>query len=176
MAEKLYPERLRCKACRKNLDRIVIDGLYCSYTCAKLPTPSPKIADAPRHCKREVNGVWDWKKKFRWDGEVPQRLRDDPATNVYLCDYCHFKHVGHSRVLPVDNEKLRRTVADMKTLGSVIQRAREKKGLDKKVLAKVLKVPAIRITEIEAGDPKSNVQVLFAILAKLRITVELIER
>lgn len=176
MTEKLFPERLRCKTCRKGLDRIVLDGLYCSYRCASLPTPSADISLAPRNCKREVNGVWDWKTKFRSEGEVPKRWRDDPATNIYRCDYCHFLHIGHSRVQPADTEKLRRTVSDLVTLGSVIQRSREQKNISKKDLARILKVPAIRLTEIEEGSPKANPVIMFAVLNKLRITVELIER
>jgi len=176
MAETIYPERLRCKNCRKKLDKIVLDGLFCSYTCAKVPTPSPNLNDAPRHCKREVGGVWGWKTKFRYDNEVPEKLRKDPATNIYSCDYCHFKHVGHSRLQVETTDKLRRTVADAKTLGSVIQRSREQRKIEKKLLAKALNVPVIRITEIENGDPKMNIQVLFAVMNKLRIAVELIER
>lgn len=176
MPEKVFPERLRCKTCRKQLDKVVLDGVFCSYRCAKLPTPSNKVADAPRHCKRQVNNVWGWKTRYRSEGEVPQKLRNDPGTNIYRCDSCHFLHVGHSRVQPDDVEKLRRVVGDAVTLGSVVQRVREQKNIDKKDLAKVLKVPAIRLTEIENGDSKMNVLILFAVLNKLRITVELIER
>jgi len=176
MAETLFPKRLRCKTCRKGLEKIVLDGLYCSYRCAGVPVPSNKVAEAPRHCKREVNGIWNWKTKYRYDGEVPEKLRQDPGTNIYVCDYCHFKHVGHSRLQVDVPEKLRRTVSDAVTLGSVIQRSREQRKIDKKTLAKVLKVPAIRITEIENGDPKMNIQVLFLVINKLRIKLELIEQ
>jgi ribosome-binding protein aMBF1 (putative translation factor) len=176
MTEKLYPDRLRCKSCRKNLEQIVLNGLYCSYKCAKHPAPTPKIADAPRHCKREVSGVWSHKTKYRYEAAVPQKLRDDPATNIYLCDYCLFLHVGHSRVKPEDQEKLRRVVYDVKTLGSVVQRRREQLNWDKKRLAKEIGTIPIRITEIETSDPKMSVVVLFKVLARLKITVELIER
>lgn len=176
MPEKIFPERLRCKTCRKGLDKVVLDGLYCSYRCANLPVPSSKVTDAPRNCKREVNGSWGWKTRYRYEGEVPVKLQNDPGTNIYRCDFCHFLHVGHSRVQPEDKEKLRRTVSDPVTLGSVIKRAREQKNFDKKVLAKIMKVPAIRITEIEEGNPKADTAILFALLYKLRITVELIEK
>jgi transcriptional regulator with XRE-family HTH domain len=79
-------------------------------------------------------------------------------------------------VKPEDVSKLRRVVSDEVTLGSVIQRRREQLNWDKKVLAKVLRVPAIRLTEIEAGNPKMDVSVLFKVLQKLRLTVEFIER
>lgn len=176
MPEKLYPERARCKTCRKGLDRVVLDGLYCSYRCAGLRAPNSKISEAPRGCKREVNGKWDWKQKYKSDSEVPERLRNDPATNVYWCDYCHFKHVGHSRVQPEDVQKLRRTVADAVTLGSVIKRSREQRNLTKKQLAGLVKIPIIRLTEIEEGNPKASLVHTLLVLQKLRITVELIER
>lgn len=119
---------------------------------------------------------WDLKAKYRYEGEVPERLRLDPATNIYHCDNCLFLHVGHSRVQPGDAEKLRRTVHDEEVLGSVIRRRREQLGWEKSRLAKDLKVPAIRITEIENGDKKIDVSVLFKIMQRLKLTVEIIER
>lgn len=175
MAKLLFPERTRCAECRKKLEEVVLDGLYCSYKCAKLPTPTSDMEKVPRHCKRQVSGVWGSKTKYRWEGEVPQRLRDDPATNVYRCDYCHFLHVGHSRLQP-ETEKLRRLVHDPQTLGSVVQRAREARKIEKKDLAKSLKIPAIRITEIERGDQKIDVSALFKVLHALRIKVELVQQ
>jgi hypothetical protein len=176
MSEILFPERQRCKKCRKGFDKVVLDGLFCSYRCAGLKSPSTRLVDAPRGCKREVSGRWDWKTKFRADSEVPQRLRDDPATNVYWCDFCHFKHVGHSRVQVEDFEKLRRLVGDAVTLGSVILRAREARGLSRKQLAGLLKLPMVRLKEIEEGDPKASLVNTLAVLSRLRIAVELIER
>lgn len=174
MTEKLFPVRVRCKTCSKKLEKTVIDGLFDSYACAKIPAPSPKVQDAPRHCRRQVNDKWDFKTKYRYEGEVPQKLRDDPATNIYRCDYCRFLHVGHSRIEP-EREKLRRTVGDTETLGSVVQRTRELRGIDKRKLAKALSIPAIRITEIERGDAKIDVSALFKVLSVLKIKVELVE-
>lgn len=172
----IYPQRTRCKECRKKLETTVLKGVYCSYRCAGKPAISTKVADAPRSCKREVKGVWEFKKRYRHVGEVPLNLQEDPATNIYECPHCLFLHVGHSRVPEMHQEKLRRTVYDMKTLGSVIQRRREQLDWDKKRLAADLKVRPIRITEIEAGDPASDVVVMFKLLARLKIIVELIER
>ncbi len=76
----------------------------------------------------------------------------------------------------MDVEKLRRTVTDAKTLGSVIQRTRESRNLTRKQLAGVLKIPIIRVTEIEEGNPKASLVHTLAVLQKLRIIVELIER
>lgn len=176
MPEKLYPERQRCASCRKKLEETVLDGQYCSYPCASVTAPSPNVDLAPRFCKREVAGKWAFKAKFRAESEVPQKLRDDPATNIYRCEYCHFLHVGHSRPVEFTREKLRRTVSDTETLGSVIKRAREAKGVDIKVLAKRLKVPAIRLKEIEDGSPKMDVSVLMHVIYALRIQMIIQEK
>lgn len=176
MTETIFPARQRCKKCRQKLDTIVLNGMYCSYKCVPHPEPAKTIEDTPRHCKRQVGERWDWKAKYRHEGEVPERLRLDPATNIYRCDNCLFLHVGHSRVAPADTEKLRRTVHDEVVLGSVIRRRREQLNWDKTRLAKDLKVPAIRITEIERGDKKVDISVLFKLLHRLKITVEMIER
>lgn len=177
MATTLYPTRTRCFACRKKLDDVIIDGMFCSYKCAKVKAPSQKVADAPRHCKREVGGKWDFKTRYTHEEAVPLKWRQDPATNIYRCDYCHYLHIGHSRPQQdIPLEKLSRTVRDIETLGSVIKRMRETKNWDKKVLAKKLNVPIIRITEIEESNPKMNVEVLFKVLQALRLTLNLSER
>lgn len=176
MQEKIYPERQRCAACRKKLEDTVLDGKYCSYQCLGIPVPSGKVADAPRYCKREVSGKWDFKTRFKSASDVPTKLQEDPATNIYRCEYCHFLHVGHSRPVEFTRDKLRRTVADTETLGSVIKRAREAKGYDLKMLAKRLKVPAVRLQEIETGDPRMRVDVLMAVIYTLRIQMIIQEK
>jgi len=173
MPETLYPVRLRCKTCRKAFENIILDGLYCSYRCAHLPQPSSNVADAPRHCKRLVDGVWGWKTKYSYEGAVPQKFRDDPSTNTYRCDYCHFLHIGHDRPTEITSEKLHRVVRDMKTLGSVVKRYRESKNIDKKVLAKVLNIPVIRITELENGDKNVSAHTIFLVLNKLNLNIEI---
>ena len=176
MTETLFPVRQRCKRCRKKLESIVLNGIHCSYRCALHPEPPATLEATPRQCKREVGGRWDYKTKFRSENEVPERLRADPGTNIYRCDNCLFLHVGHSRVKEEDKSKLRRTVYEMKTLGSVIQRRRDELNWDKKRLASDLGIRPIRITEIERGDAEIDGVALFKILARLKIVVELIER
>ena len=176
MAETLYPNRQRCKTCRKSFGTTVLDGLFCSYRCAGLPVPSRSVEDAPRHCKRLVNNIWGWKTKYTFEGGVPQKYRDDPSTNIYRCDYCHFLHIGHDRPAEVTVEQLSRTVRDMKTVGSVVRRYREQHNIDKKVLAKSLGIPVVRLTEIEDGDKSVSVVVLFLVLNKLGLTVQLTGR
>lgn len=176
MKETTFPERTRCKTCRKKLDAIVLKGVFCSYACAGVKAPSNNVADAPRHCKREVNGKWDFKTKFRSSSDVPIKLQADPATNVYECDYCLFLHVGHSRPAEFTKDKLRRTVSDVSTIGSVVKRAREERNVPLALLAKKMKIPAVRLQEIETGSQKMDISILLEVLRILHIQVILQEK
>lgn len=171
MPEKLYPQRQRCKACGRKLDATVLDGLYCSYPCAQLPTPFAKVEDAPRQCRLERDGQWQWKQRYRAEVEVPERLRRDPATNVYRCGHCHFLHVGHDRALGTETARL---VRDARALGSVLERVREERGQSRKDVAARLHTRPIRIKEIEEGNPAMDVGVLFRLLAHHRMKVNLL--
>lgn len=177
MAITLFPVRTRCYTCRKKLEDLIPEGMFCSYACAQKKAPSAKVDLAPRHCKREVNGRWDFKQRYTHEGAVPQKLRDDPATNIYRCDYCLHLHVGHSRQqkeIPID--KLSRTVRDLGTVGTVVTRMMIQRKTDRKALAKKLNVPIIRIKEIEEASPDMRVDILFRALDALRVTVNLTER
>jgi ribosome-binding protein aMBF1 (putative translation factor) len=55
-------------------------------------------------------------------------------------------------------------------------RRREALGIDKKLLAKKMKVPAIRITEIERGDKKMDADVLVKLFWELHLSFELTEK
>jgi hypothetical protein len=174
--ENLYPARQRCKTCRKKFeDGIVLVGLYCSYKCGNFPQPAKNITDAPRSCKREVSGSWGYKTRYTYEMQVPEKYRLDPSTNIYACDNCRMYHIGHNRIeeKPLTQEKLSRYVKSIEELGSVIQRYRESRGIDKKVLAKSLKIPAIRITEIEAGSPKASMKDTMAVLNALRLRIDI---
>lgn len=177
MAITLFPTRTRCYTCRKKLEDLIPDGMFCSYACAQAKAPSKNVDLAPRNCKREVNGKWDFKQRYTHEGAVPLKLRQDPATNIYRCDYCRHLHVGHSRPAPeIPIDKLSRTVRDLATVGSVVTRMMIQKKTDRKALAKRLNVPIIRIKEIEDGNPDMRVDILFRALDALRITVNLTER
>lgn len=176
MKTTLYPERTRCLTCRKKFTDMVLNGTFCCYPCAGSPIPSPNVSAAPRNCKREVNGKWDFKTRFKCEEEVPQKLRDDPATNIYRCDYCLFLHVGHSRPVEFTPEKLHRTIADLETLGTVIARARTQRKMSVKDLALRTKVPMVRIKEIEEGDKNMRMDVLLRVLYVLRIQFVLNEK
>lgn len=168
--KNLYPARKMCKTCRKKLDKVILAGQYCSFKCGGFPAPASNVMDAPRGCKRPVNGNgWEYKARYLYPEQVPEKWQQDATSNIYLCDNCRTWHIGHSR--PEEYESLTRYVNSFEELGSVIKRHRETMKLDKKALAKNLKVPAIRITEIEDGSPKANIVVLFKVLEALKLKV-----
>ena len=174
--ETLFPKRKLCAKCRKKLEEVVVDGKYCSYSCAQVPAPTSKVNDAPRPCKRMVNGKWDFKKRYRCEEEVQKKLRDDPGTNIYRCEHCHHLHVGHSRPDPLTRDKLSRKIGDSDLLGSVLKRLREDKKMTVKQLATKLNVPQIRVKEVEEGDDKAHLDVAVKMVYALRCSLTLQER
>lgn len=161
MSIMLFPKRQRCKTCGKKLDTVVLDGLYCSYKCASLPTPTTRIEDAPRACKTQRDGRWTWKRKYRCLEEVPQHILDLPSTNMYRCEHCHFLHVGHDRM---KEQEVARLVRDPKTLGSTLLRIREEANLTRKQVADKIKTRPIRVKEIEEANATINTKVLFDLM------------
>lgn len=172
MSQTYYPVRQRCKTCRKGFGELVIAGQFCSYKCGGFPQPAKTITEAPRGCKREVNGTWGYKTKFKSATEVPSKYQNDPSTNIYLCDNCRHYHIGHSRP-EQQPEKLVRYVSSYEELASVIARIFVQNNLDKKLVAKKMGVPIIRITEVINGSPKVSPVLLFKLLNFLRLRVEL---
>lgn len=102
MAEKLFPERRRCKACGKGLglkaSDPVLKGLYCTPRCAGMAQPATDPAAAPRECVTQRDGGWAWKRRYRSASEVPDKIAQDPSTNLYWCGHCGNLHVGHTRI------------------------------------------------------------------------------
>lgn len=174
--QTLFPQRQRCSKCRKKLEKVVVSGMYCSYSCAGVPAPSRNVDDAPRPCKRQINGQWDFKKRYRCEEEVQKKLRDDPGTNIYRCEYCYHLHVGHSRPDPLSREKLSRKVGDADLLGDVLKRMREDKRYTVKQLATKLNVPQIRIKEVEEGSDKAHLDVAVRMVYALGCSLIIQER
>lgn len=172
MTEKLFPTRKRCKKCSKKLDAIVLDGVYCSYECGHFAIPFKNIQDAPRQCKMERNSEWVWKQKYRSISEVPKHLQNDPSSNIYTCSHCHFLHVGHSRPLTKEPNRL---VNDQKTLSETLVKMRELRKLTRKQVADKINVRPIRIKEIEENNETINMTVLFKLLKfyKMKMSVTL---
>lgn len=175
MAEVLFPDRVRCVSCRKNLtEDNVLSGKFCSFACGNFSAPAKSVDEAPRGCKRMLDGVWSYKKRYSSVASVPRKYQDDPASNIYECENCHRFHIGHSRPDVSHNplkDDLSAVVKDPVVLGETIRKYREALGLDKRVLAKSLKIPAVRITELEAGDKSVSLRVAFLVLDALRLRV-----
>ena len=171
MAIKLYPTRQRCKECSKKLEKTVLDGLYCSYKCAKLPEPFKTPAEAPRQCKLERNNEWIWKQKYRAEVELPDKLQNDPATNIYRCAHCHFLHVGHDRATGTEKARL---IRDAESLGSVLIRRREELNLTRKDVSLKIKTRPIRIKEIEENSENINTETLFKLLKHYKMKMNLL--
>lgn len=79
----LFPERRRCRRCRKYFGFQVILRLYCSYECAGLD-PEPFSADSlPRCCR-----TWDHRLR-RWK---PKRMF---WSEYEACKFCKGKHLRY---------------------------------------------------------------------------------
>jgi hypothetical protein len=111
MQTLVWPERQRCRHCRRYFGFTVIQGLYCSRECAGLPTRSDPVpfrgnlADLPRECR---NTNWRGARpKVRYVSEqdalevademdsTRRKLR--PDAKVYQCSHCGYYHIGHGK-------------------------------------------------------------------------------
>lgn len=171
--EQLFPFRQRCKVCGKKLDNLVLLGLYDSYRCAGMAIPPKTPEEAPRECKTERDGKWVWKRRYRSEGEIPTKLREDPSSNWYSCTSCGNLHIGHSRIkLDVESQ---RVVRSREELVDVLLKARGK--ADIRAVAKAAGVLPIRLRELE--DPKSekiDLNALFKVLGFYRLKLGVIFR
>lgn len=100
MTNRVYPDRVRCRACRSYFGFLYVDGMFCSYECAGLPEPSRNPEDWPRQhhigFRPRFNGVPQEKRWFRSEGEA----LDSPGAkgqDAYRCEYCRHWHLGHKR-------------------------------------------------------------------------------
>lgn len=171
MSEKLFPARERCKTCRKGLGANgapVLFGLYCSPKCAGIAPPSPSAnhAATPRECRTMRDGKWEFKRRYRSESEIPDRLREDPSTNWYWCNHCGHLHVGRTLVeLPRAENRGLRSRAD---IADLLMKARGKATL--KQVAEVAGVRPIRIKEWEDPDfDAPSLSVLFVLLQLYRL-------
>jgi len=171
MADVLFPKRQRCKACGKKLENIVVLGLYDSYRCAEMAPPAKTPDEAPRECKTERDGVWQFKRRYRSESEIPTKLREDPSSNWYWCaSSCGNLHIGHARV-KLERES-QRVVRSRTELADVLVKARG--NATHRQVAAVAGVRPIRLKELE--DPKSpsvDLDTLFKVfdVYKLKLSV-----
>ncbi|ROR76146.1 hypothetical protein, partial [Plantibacter flavus] len=90
MSETMYPTRQRCKRCARKLGGPgvpVYFGLYCTPKCAGLAELHTDAAAAPRECKTERGGRWEFKRRYRSASELPNNLRDDVSVSTYPCSH-----------------------------------------------------------------------------------------
>lgn len=175
-SEVLFPARQRCRTCGKALGRDgapVLKGLYDTPRCAGMAEPVKDLARAPRECRTQRDGSWEWKRRYRSVEEIPRPIREDATANWYECGHCGHLHVGHSRI-DLATEKFR-VLAGRAELADLLVKSRGRATVAD--VAKVLKVPQVRIKEWE--DPSSkcpDVDVLFKLLAVYRLKVAAVFR
>lgn len=93
-----YPDRQRCLQCRGHFGFEVVDGLYCSRKCARVPQISADPAQWPReHFTYHLHtGVR--REKRDW---LSQRAAEAAAARfakqAYQCTYCLGWHIGSAR-------------------------------------------------------------------------------
>lgn len=165
MAEMMFPERQRCKACSKGLGAAgapVFLGLFCSPRCAGLAQLHPDPARAPRECKTERDGRWEFKRRYRSVGEIPVKIREDASVSHYWCtNHCGHLHIGHSRI-DLNKEQFR-MLQGPDDLADLLVKLRG--HATHKQVAEVAGIRPIRLKELEEGKghPESIVT-LFKVL------------
>jgi hypothetical protein len=150
VAETLFPTRKRCKGCRGSLGRTINDavlfGLYCSPRCAGVANPAVRPEDAPRECTTAREGKTVFKRVYRSESEIPQKLREDPSTSWYTCTTGHI-HIGHTRMGQAEQFRM---FADLETdLSDLLVKLRGK--ATRKQVAEAAGVRPIRLKELEEG-------------------------
>ena len=173
MAETLFPVRQRCKKCGKGLGLRAQDpvylGLYCSPKCAGMAAPSVNPSDerTPRGCRTMRDGAWQFKKRYRSEQEIPDRLREDPSTSWYWCtESCGHLHVG--RTLVDTKRAENRGLRDRKAIADLLVKARGHATL--KQVGEGIKSRPIRVKEWEdPGFDTPSMEVLFKLLGIYRI-------
>lgn len=95
--ELIYPDRQRCRTCRRYFGFEVLFGLYCTRDCAGLgPVPS-NVEDWPRQCRSfdRRAGAWQPKVPFRTEEEAREAAtRQD---TWYRCDSCGSWHIATNK-------------------------------------------------------------------------------
>jgi hypothetical protein len=175
-AERLFPDRQRCKSCSNKLGGPglpVYLGLHCSPRCAGLAELQTDVTRAPRECKTERGGHWEFKRRYRSESEIPGNLRADPSTSWYTCNHCGHLHIGHSRI-DLTKES-HRVLTDREALSDLLVKSRGHATL--KQVAEVAQIRPIRLKELE--DPKSekfDVNALFQVLAVYKLKLACVLR
>ncbi len=81
----LYPDRPRCRACRRYFGFTVVLRMYCSHECAGLPEQSWGPEDLPRCCKVFRDGEWRPKVRY-YTARAAAKGAKKNGKNWYQCD------------------------------------------------------------------------------------------
>lgn len=108
MAVLLWPERRRCRSCRRFLDFEVFERLYCSRACSgwqPVIKGAGALDEVPRQCKvilkvRDGRVVKARRKRPYPSREIAELARDDASADIYRCEHCQAFHVGHEYNAP----------------------------------------------------------------------------
>ena len=90
MRELVYPERQRCRACRRYFGFEVILGRFCCLECAGLV----RLEEIPRECRNSPGRGGGLKRAFL-DQQEADAYNTDPEQHSYQCGYCRNWHLGH---------------------------------------------------------------------------------
>lgn len=95
----IYPERKRCRTCRKFFGFELIDGLYCSGDCVPYPYQEVVVDELPRTCRtrdRNGGGGGGWRLKLVFpDEESARRAKKRYGSGCYYqCPNCHRWHLA----------------------------------------------------------------------------------
>lgn len=169
MADKTFPARQRCRACRGKLGGSAAErepvyfGLYCSTRCAKLPALVEHAVDAPRGCKTFRENRWVFKRRYRSEFEIPDLIKADPSSNTYWCEHCGHLHSGHSRLGEAEAFRSLKRPEDLQDF--LVKR---RGSATRAQVAQVAGVRPIRLKELETGVAHpENLQTLFKVLTAL---------
>jgi hypothetical protein len=89
--DSVWPERKRCRKCRRYFGPLVLDGKFCSYHCAGHDVPSIDPADWPRGHRRWDHPNIQWVEKVPYLSEE-EALRTGHRVRAYRCGYCLMWH------------------------------------------------------------------------------------
>lgn len=84
-APLLYPERQRCRTCRRYFAFTVILRAYCSEECAGLPERPLNVEELPRQCRVRRGGIWEKKAVWLSPSEAEEAARKQ-GKYWYSCD------------------------------------------------------------------------------------------
>ncbi|MBD1591184.1 MULTISPECIES: helix-turn-helix domain-containing protein [unclassified Arthrobacter] len=131
-----------------------------------MSNPASRAEDAPRECTTMREGKKVFKRRYRSEGEIPDRLREDPSTSWYSCGHCGHWHLGHTRMGTA--EKFRMFEDLDEDLPDLLVKLRGKAS--HKQVAEVAGVRPIRIRELESGvDHPENLKTLGKVLKAYRV-------